>query len=337
MSIKISAVPDIIVSLYNNEQTRHRTLFLKGASGVGKSDTVRQAAEVLGVDLIDLRLAQLDPTDLKGIPYPVDGVTQWAVPGFFPQDPESAGILFLDEITSAPPAIQAAGYQLVLDRALGDYQLPDGWMIIAAGNRTSDRGVTYQMAAPLQNRVTELDVEHTLEGILDYGAGNGLDPRVMAFLSERADLVHKFGKEEYGKPFPSPRGWFAVSPILDMDLPQAYKLDLIIGSVGHEAGIAFEAFLRVWDKMPSISKILAGEPEQVPTDLGTLACVTMGLSARLTAKGMDKAWDYLMSMPREMSLLAIKLAYKRDKSLAQAKMFGEWARSNKDLFKELLQ
>jgi MoxR-like ATPase len=333
--MRIAKVAEVLGQFYDNETKRHRAVYLEGASGIGKSDIVRQVAASRKLPVIDIRLAQCDPTDLRGVPSVEDGRTYWNVPANFP-DPEKEpeGILFLDELSSAPPAVQAIAYQLVLDRAQGEYTLPDGWMVICAGNRQSDRGVTFQIAAPLKNRMTTLEVDTVLEDFLDYGSQNGLDPRVMAFVSDRADLLHKYTKEEYGKQFPSPRGWFAVSDSLQLAFDADTRVELMKGDVGHEAAVAFEQFLRVWETMPSINKILT-EPDEVevPNELSVRYCVAMGLSARLDKKNFNNAWKYIKRLPNEFQTLIVKLAFQRDNTLIQATGFAEWALDNKDAFK----
>ena len=122
-------------------------VFIWGAPGIGKSSIVKQIAKQRELEFIDLRLSLLDPTDLKGIPFfnseTKEGI--WAKPSFLPSKQDSKGILFLDEINTAPPAVQASAYQLILDRKVGEYELPEGWSIVAAGNRENDRGVVYKM------------------------------------------------------------------------------------------------------------------------------------------------------------------------------------------------
>jgi MoxR-like ATPase len=133
-------------------------VFLWGGTGIGKSAIVRQLATSLNLPLQDVRALLLDPVDLRGLPFlGSDGRSRWATPEFLPKDGE--GILFLDELNAAPAMVQASCYQLVLDRKLGEYTLPDGWAIIAAGNRDSDRAVTTRMPSPLRNRFVHLEFE----------------------------------------------------------------------------------------------------------------------------------------------------------------------------------
>ncbi|MCK5721481.1 MAG: AAA family ATPase, partial [Gammaproteobacteria bacterium] len=129
----------------------HTPVMLWGAPGVGKSQIISQIAARHNAPLIDIRLSQMEPSDLRGIPFREGDRVEWAIPSMLPNEKihGANGILFLDEITSAPPSVSAAAYQLILDRKLGDYEVPKGWAIFAAGNRQGDRGVTYTMPAPL--------------------------------------------------------------------------------------------------------------------------------------------------------------------------------------------
>lgn len=333
--MRIGKITNTLVSLYNNEHTRKRAVFLIGASGIGKSQVVYQSAETLDIPVVDLRLAQCDPVDLRGVPSVVDGKTVWHEPVFFPDKATNpAGILFLDELTSAPPAVQAVAYQLILDRKVGDYELPDGWMVVAAGNRANDRGVTFQMAAPLLNRMTQLEVETTLDDWRAHAAGAGVRPEILAFLTERADYLHKFDKETYGQQFPSPRGWFAVSDVLNMDFDDATRVELIKGAVGHEAAVGLETFLRVWQTMPSLEAIFTNpDSVEVPADLNLRYCVVMGLAARMDRNNFNNAYSFLKRMGREFQTLAVKLAYSRDQSISRATKFSEFAIDNADAWK----
>lgn len=332
--MRIGDVSSMITKLYSNAATRTRAVFLLGPSGIGKSQVVWQAAEALGIPVIDIRLAQCDPVDLRGVPSVENHKTLWNPPVFFPDENNSVGILFLDEITSAPPAVQAVAYQLVLDRKMGEYTLPDGWMIVAAGNRANDRGVTFNIAAPLLNRMTQIEVDTVLDDWRDHAASRGIRPEVLAFLSDRADFLHKFDKETYGKQFPSPRSWFAVSSILDLDFPADTRVELTKGAVGHEAAVSFEQFLRIWETMPKLDDIFTNpDSVQVPERLDVRYCVAMGLSARMDKKNFGAAWQFLKRMPKEFQTLTVKLAYQRDSTLAQAPAFAQWALDNQAAFR----
>lgn len=332
--MRIQHVTPIIVKRYLNEATRKRTLFLRGKSGIGKSEVVFQAAKLLGEHIedwqgvIDLRLAQMDPTDLRGVPCVENGRTVWAKPDFLPSS--GSGILFLDEITSAPPAVQAAAYQITLTPE--DFGIPSTWMVIAAGNRKTDRGVTFNLAAPLQNRMCDIEVDSTLDDFTNYAITKNIHPAILAFLRDRPDMLHKFDGGNEVKAFPSPRSWFAVNDVLDLDVPELDRIEMIKGDIGAEAATCFEAHLKVWESIPRIDDILAGKIIDVPTNLSVIYCVAMGLAMRVDKTNFDNAWKFISQLSGDIQTLVMKLAYKRDKSITRSAAFAQWAAQNQEAF-----
>jgi len=335
--MRIKHVTPVIVKRYLDPKVRKRALFLLGPAGIGKSQVVFQASSYLQdkVDdwrgVVDIRLSQMEPTDLRGIPAAdmANKIATWCRFDTLPQD--GCGIIFLDEITSAPQSIQAAAYQLVLTPE--DFGVPEGWMIIAAGNQKSDRGVTYNIGGPLLNRFNQVEVVSVLEDFEEHAITQDIRPEVLSFLRDRPDYLHKF--EPTGgeiKPFPTPRSWFAVSDMLSLNLPEEVRPELIKGDVGEEAGIAFEAHLRVYGEMPRIDDILEGKPTEVPEKLNVLYCVAMGLATRLDKSNFDNAWKFLQKCPGDVQTLTVKLAYKRDKDLAKAPAFTQWSLQNQSAF-----
>jgi midasin (ATPase involved in ribosome maturation) len=188
---------------------QHTPVMLWGPPGVGKSQMVAQVAQRHGMPVIDIRLSQMEPSDLRGIPFRVDGRVDWAVPSMLPNTERHGkqGILFLDEITSVPPSVSAAAYQLILDRRLGAYEVPLGWAIFAAGNRQGDRGVTYTMPAPLANRFSHFDVDLNLDDWVAWAYANNIDERLIGFLRFRPELLFEFDPAHNPVAFPSPRSW----------------------------------------------------------------------------------------------------------------------------------
>ena len=198
----------VIEKEYSSATEGHHTpVMLWGPPGVGKSQMVAQVAQHHDVNLIDIRLSQMEPSDLRGIPFRNELAVEWAVPSMLPNAVRHGqqGILFLDEITSAPPSVSAAAYQLILDRKLGEYEVPDGWAIIAAGNRQGDRGVTYSMPAPLANRFSHYEVDINLDDWVAWAYANSIDERIIAFLRFRQDLLFDFDPAHNPIAFPSPR------------------------------------------------------------------------------------------------------------------------------------
>jgi hypothetical protein len=178
-------------------------VFLWGAPGIGKSAVVAQVAATSGLELQDISALLLDPVDLRGLPFvAADGRSRWAAPGFLPAEGAS-GILFFDELNAAPAMVQASLYQLVLDRKLGEYRLPDGWAIIAAGNREGDRAVTTRMPTPLRNRFVHIDFEVDADDWSLWAIQSGIRPEVIAFIRFRPTLLSAFDRDATA--FPSPR------------------------------------------------------------------------------------------------------------------------------------
>ena len=165
--------------------------FIWGPPGVGKSSIVRHIAAARGLPVIDLRASLLDPTDLRGIPAIEGGRAVWCPPSFLPKPEDKPGVLFLDEINAAPPLVQASLYQLVLDRRVGEYVLPDGWWIVAAGNRQQDRAVTFRMSSALANRFVHLELEPDVDDWRTWAIATGLDPLVVSFIGFRPALLRQ--------------------------------------------------------------------------------------------------------------------------------------------------
>lgn len=231
-------------------------LMIWGAPGIGKSDLVREAAAAQGYPLIDLRLSQLEPTDLRGIPLHDNGKVRWIPPDELPDEDRDGphGVLFLDEINAAPPPVAAAAYQLILDRRLGTYRLPEGWSIVAAGNRLDDRGITYVMPAPLANRFMHVHLQADAEAWLAWAARNDIDPVLRDFVAEQPEWLARFLPEPEVKAFPSPRSWVfadrvikrrAMSSLSGMNRSGLDETALIhiAACVGREAAAALSDFV----------------------------------------------------------------------------------------------
>ncbi|MCB1829639.1 MAG: AAA family ATPase [Chromatiaceae bacterium] len=268
------------------ESTReghHTPVMLWGPPGVGKSQMVAQVARKHGVPVIDIRLSQMEPSDLRGIPFRSGNQVEWAVPALLPDSTRHGpeGILFLDEITSAPPAVSAAAYQLILDRRLGEYQVPEHWAIFAAGNRQGDRGVTYTMPAPLANRFSHFEFETNLDDWVGWAYRNGIDERVIAFLRFRPELLFDFDPAHNPVAFPSPRSWeFAHRGLRKFDRHPQLLQGALQACVGPAAGIELNAFVNSLDQMPDLDAIIAGEEVAVPTEIDLQYAVAAALVGR---------------------------------------------------------
>ncbi len=267
----------------STREGHHTPVMLWGPPGVGKSQMVQQVGERHGVPVIDIRLSQMEPSDLRGIPFRNGERVEWAVPAMLPDAERHGveGILFLDEITSAPPSVSAAAYQLILDRRLGEYRVPDGWAIFAAGNRQGDRGVTYSMPAPLANRFAHFEVETNLDDWVSWAYANGIDERVIAFLRFRPELLFDFDPSHNPVAFPSPRSWeFAHRALQKFADSGPLLVNTLQACVGPAAGIELGAFVDNLDNLPDLDAILRREQVSMPREIDLQYAVASALVGR---------------------------------------------------------
>jgi len=277
----------------STESGHHTPAMLWGPPGVGKSQMVAQVAAKHKAPVIDIRLSQMEPSDLRGIPFRTDDSVEWAVPSMLPDAKRHGpkGILFLDEITSAPPSVSAAAYQLILDRKLGNYEVPEGWAIFAAGNRQGDRGVTYTMPAPLANRFSHYDVDVNLDDWVAWAWDHNINERVIAFLRFRPDLLFDFDPAHNPVAFPSPRSWeFAHNALHKFEDHPELFLGALQACVGPAAGVELNAFIESMELMPDLDAIIAGEKVDTPKEIDLQYAVAAALVGRaIQAKAQDNA------------------------------------------------
>ena len=302
--------------------------FLWGAPGIGKSSIIKQIARDVGIECIDLRLSLMDPTDLKGIPfYEKDSHTAlWAPPSFLPREGE--GILFLDELNSAAPAVQASAYQLILDRRVGEYELPEGWAIVAAGNREGDRGVVYRLPSPLANRFVHIEMEVNSEDWRQWAIKAGIDSRVIAYISFKNEALFGFEPLKNERSFATPRSWEAVHKILSSTLSKTLWLEAISGAIGYDNGVDFLGFLKVMDQLPDVDAILRGEEMEVSEDISTLYALSSALVSRVLAHPSDEAISnllrYTLGLKNEFAVLILQDLQAQGVKMEHLDAFGEW-------------
>ena len=243
-----------------------RPVFLWGPPGIGKSEVVADIAQEIGGHVIDLRMAQMEPTDIRGIPFFNKDINKmdWAPPVDLP-DEELASqfptvVLFLDEMNSAPPAVQAAGYQLILNRRVGKYKLPDNVVIVAAGNRDSDKGVTYRMPMPLANRFIHLEMRPDFTSWQTWAVTKNIHKDVVGYLSFAKNYLYDFDSKSSSRAFATPRSWCFVSDLLnDEDIDSDTQFNLVAGAVGEGLAVKFMAHRKIAGKMPEPTEILNGK------------------------------------------------------------------------------
>jgi hypothetical protein len=316
---------------------RNRAMFIWGPPGAGKSSVVNQVAAEEGRKVIDVRLSQLESVDLRGIPqireHDQETRVHWVTPEFLPASDGSDGptLLFLDEMNGGLPSTQAAAYQLVLDRKLGSYSVPDNCAIIAAGNREDDRGVTYTMPAPLANRFVHLDYDVDFEDWRKWALTSGIRTEVISYINFRPGNLMKFDPD--AKAFPTPRSWQFVSDTLSEEgtVSNTVEHAIIEGAVGKGISAEFVGFLKIHRNLPNPDYVLMNpDKADVPTDPATLYALCGALSERVNETNFDRFGKYLNRMRAEFQVLAMRDAVIRKPELVSQNTFTNWAAQNAD-------
>jgi hypothetical protein len=260
------------------EHSRHRPLFGWGPPGVGKTDVVRQVAQRLDVPVVEFRLGQLTPSDLRGMPV-VDHEARRA--RYYPPEelpPYGEGILLLDEYPQAVPVMKGLAHRLLPDRRLASYHLPPGWLVVGLGNRKEDRAVAFDMPSQAENRFKHYVVEPDLEEWRVWGAAHGIHEHVIAFLSFRPNLLHAY--DPLTRAWPSPRSWQAASE--DHAIGAS-----VVPSVGEAAAAEFAAFIELFQGLPFVDMVLDGTATNIPfpSEMSQSYAVVAALALRVTDVG----------------------------------------------------
>lgn len=293
-TIKISEAQILLTKTFKAQ----RPVFLWGPPGIGKSELVEGIAEsgALGnAKVVDMRLALFEPTDLRGYPVPdvTTGVMKWLPPADLPTAEEAAEydhiILFLDELNSAAPSVQAAAYQLILNRRIGQYVLPDNVVIIAAGNRETDKGVAYRMPKPLENRFVHFELRVDFEDWLNWATSNRIDADVVGYLTFAKNDLYNFDPKSSSRGFATPRSWTFVSEMIsDSDLPESLETDMVAGCVGEGTAVKFMAHRKIAGDLPNPTDVLDGKVKKMDTtEVSAMYALATSLCYELKERSMN--------------------------------------------------
>jgi hypothetical protein len=291
------------------------SLMLWGPPGIGKSSIVAEVASSHGFELIDLRLSQLAPTDLRGLPVADGSVSRWLPPEFLPT--AGHGVLFLDEINMAPPTMQGIAQQLILDRRVGNYKVPTGWFIWAAGNRKAERAAVFEMPSALANRFIHIDLKPDFESFKIWALRVGFSEQLLAFLAFRPSLLHQ--PDSHRPAWPSPRSWIMADKLMRAQLS-------VEPAIGLPVAGELEAFLAVYRELPDLELILAGSADACfPTEASARYATVLGLIVR--ADTAEKGIHALQWLVRHASAEWVQFfASDLFRTLREKALFGDFAR-----------
>ena len=325
--ISIAAAKAALIEQYADPVLRRRCTMLWGTRGVGKSSIVRQVAEHFGVPLVDLRLTTIEPVDIRGAIYADDelGRTVWFPPEFLPTADQPQGILFLDELTAAEQRLQISAYSLILDRRVGNYVLPDGWQIVAAGNASFHGAVSHDMGTALADRMFHFHVQAVIEAFLEHAIAQDFAPEVMAYLKVRPDRLDDTASQLAADHLvgASPRGWEDVSNVLKSGLGEAARRSFVQGRIGAANAAEFFGVLKEIQSGADVLKLMRARPGAetaalLPTTLDALYGMVYGLlAAAVDGPTLQRALEIVGQLPdsrgaaslpvRETQTLAMEL------------------------------
>lgn len=342
IQMKINDMVDLMTPLYAASKPKEvPSLMLWGPPGIGKSESIKAIAKKLEtmtgkkVVVTDVRLLLFNPVDLRGIPV-ADAKRElavWLKPKIFQMDPSDniINILMLDEISAAPQSVQAAAYQITLDRIIGEHKLPDNCIVMAAGNRVTDKSVAYKMPKALGNRMTHLEMICDIEDWKKWAIPYGIDSRIVGYLNYMSSHLFKFDPSNDDCAYPTPRSWKMVNDYLSKLNSIEVAFPLIAGSIGLGCATEFKAWTQVFHKLPDVKGILAGTVTEVPKEpdvLYALSAALVSAIGRETGAAQKKALSniltYSMNMPAEFSTLTVKDMVMVEDLRQKILTLGEW-------------
>lgn len=332
------------------------SVMLWGPPGVGKSQAIRQIAAKIEEDchkkvvITDVRLLLFNPIDLRGIPTANAEKTAavWLKPKIFQMDESSdvINLLFLDELTAAPQSVQAAAYQITLDRKVGEHQLPENCIVIAAGNRTTDKSVSFKMPKALANRLLHIEIEGHFDAWCEWAKENGINEKVIGFLQFRKKYLISFDVEDEDLAFATPRSWEMVSTLLNTVSDDVDKLfPMIAGLVGSGIAVEFRTWVASHYDIPSVKIIFAGGNPPLPEEPSALYALIGSMKQYAAAHRDDlvavaHSIKYARKMPEEFfavlmrEYMAIEKSFK--KKLMKIDIFSEWYEKKGRLIDEII-
>ena len=310
------------------------TCMLSGSPGIGKSSIIASIAENYGMELIDIRLSTYDPIDIAGIPMIKGDVCSFIPMDTFPLEGrdtppngKSGWIILLDELNSASLAVQAAAYQLVLDRQVGQHKLHSKALIVCAGNLATDGAIVNRMGTAMQSRLIHLNLKIGIKGWLVWAANNDIDHRVMAYVNNVPTNLHNFDPKHDDVTFACPRTWEFLSRLIKGIPTEGLRelTPLLAGTVSTSVATEFISYTSVYSQIPDYKAILSNPAgEVVKKEPAMLFAMSHMIASHLEKKDLDKIMIYIERMPPEFQTTTLQGVMQRDSSLIKEKVIMDW-------------
>jgi hypothetical protein len=340
MNIDISKASPLITTVLKSKLVP----YLESPPGVGKSALAQQIADENGLKLVDVRLSQCDPTDLSGLPFATeDGkghkratylpIDIWPLEGDDLPDGKRGWLLLLDELSSAPPAVQAASYKLLLDRAVGMYHLHPAAFVMAAGNRLEDKAIVHRMGTAQQSRLIHFELDTSLEGWMEWANKNNINFQVKSFLNFRPDALHRFNPDHNEKTFPCPRTWEFVSKLLNnLKTTNSHSSDivpLLAGTIGEGTAREFYSFTQIYNQVPSIDEILRNPTGIALSDEPSIHYALSGLVGHhININNIKQLMPFILKLNIEFQVIVLKAGIAKDFNIKETKEVKAWIDAN---------
>lgn len=315
-----------------------RPMIVWGPPGIGKSQIIHLVCAMLKMRMIDIRAVLLDPVDLRGVPHVKDGKTFWCPPAFLPSAADGPCVILLDELPQATTLVQASLLQLMLDRAIGEYRLPDDVVILAAGNRQEDRAGANRLITPMRNRLVHVDLEVDYKDWQDWAATKNIAPEVRSFIKTMPDQLHQFDPVSKENAFPTPRTWEFVSDLLPTLKGSPCLSQVVAGCVGTGAASQFVGHMIHYAKIPDIDLIIkdpknAPLPDDAPSVLWSLCMALVSRVARdpKNIKAISAITEYGARMNPEYTTLLMKDLGRINAATIATPAAKVWGHDNRDL------
>lgn len=312
-------------------------VLVKGAPGTGKSDIIAQACTAAGAELIISHPVVSDPTDYKGLPFPVKGKEEAS---FLPFGDllrlikaDKPTVFFLDDLGQAPASVQASCMQLILARRINGHRVSEQVVFLAATNRRQDRAGVTGILEPVKSRfaaIVELEVD--LDDWVEWAYQQELPAELIAFIRYRPNLLHDFRPSADIVNTPCPRTVAYVGTMLKAGIPAGLDYELIAGAAGEGFAAEFMGFLNIYQELPDIPGLIQN-PEQAPVPLepSLLFAICGALVQKANPGNFGSILRYVKRLPAEFQVLLVRDAVKRNKALSSAPGFSAWAVNHADL------
>ena len=292
----------------------NRVPFIQGSPGISKSDVVKEVAKKFNLELIDIRLSQVEPCDLLGFPFMDGDRSDYKPMKMFPLDTDAlpegkqGWLLFFDEFNSANREVQAASYRIILDREIGSHKLHPNCFMVCAGNKSGDGAIVNKLSTALQSRLIHLFMEPSLDDWVDWAINNNIDSRIITYLYAKPTHLTTFDPESYDVSYACPRTWHMLSDIISNTATEELDelFNVVAGTIGKGAAVEFISFCKLSNEVPSIQEIVKNpKTAPIPDQIGSKYFLISSIASVMDKTNVAKLLEYADRIPNQELLVLL--------------------------------